>query len=270
MKKLKYLIIMFLVVLISGCGNNDAKETLKEALQNMRNIENAALKIDADLGFDMEGTTLSMNVDMDMQMDKNKNVYANINVSFFGQSQQQEMYMINKDDKTYIYESDGEIWTYSFVDYIESTIDLTDEEYEEMLEKLLDAMTEVKEEKTDKEGYTKLVVSVNYKKINQLLATYNTESDTELKFDSDFELTLYLKDGYIYIVEMDMSNIINDMAKLYGEDDEFTSSLSQLDITLKISFEFYDINKINDIELPTEVEENAILEIDDEYYIEEV
>lgn len=257
-KAVKYLSLLIMLLLVAtGCGSKkDPKEMLKEALNNMKDMKSTAIKMDIEMGINAEGLSLSMDMNVEGKMDEHGNTYSKTSASMFGYNQTEEGYIINKNGFTYTYTNDGEGWEYTVEDYVEDE-ELSDEELDKEIDKFLDTIKDIKEEKTDRDGYTKLVLTIDYAKMNEILKeTEETSEEVEFKLEKDMVLTIYIKDGYVAIIEMDVSDIMN---QAMAEDG------INMNMTAKLTLELNDFNKVDTIVLPQEVEENAVLESELEY-----
>lgn len=252
-KTIKYLSLLVITLLVvTGCGSKkDPKNVLEDALNNMRDVKSASIAAKFTVGMKSEEMTLNMDFDVDGKYDENKNFYMKIKTSLFGFTENQEMYIIEKDGLTYTYTGNDDGWTYT-TEEASQLVPLPDEEWDESIDELLGMIKEVKEEKTDRDGYTKLTVTLDKDKLIEAMKEEDEEIQDDIKLEGDLTFNLYVKDGYIAIIEMDISDIVNQ-----ATDDEV-----EMNMTLKLTLELSDYNKIDAIVLPKEVEENAVLEIE--------
>ena len=103
----------------------------------------------------------------------------------------------------------------------------------------------VKKVKSEKSGYTKLEVTLDNSKTPSLLG--EDEKAEGFDFSKDLILDLYIKDGYIAIIKIDLSNILTED---YAEDiTKYT-----------MRFELSDYNKVKEIEIPKDILDKAKLE----------
>ena len=258
-KYLKYFSIMIMVLVLAvGCGKKeDPQKLLDEAFANMKDIESMSTKLTINMGINYEGTKLSMDMVMDMDMDKDDDVHGNYSISLFGYKQDMEMYIMTIDDYSYTYmkQPTGE-WQYT------KALVAKDEEEtnkKEEMSKLFESMSDVKEVKSDKEGYTKLEVTADLKEVTAMLKEYKTEDVfPELDGELDITFSVYIKDGYVYIIEFDVTDILKQMSEEYPE--EYPNDFSEV----KMIIEYSNFNEINDIVVPQEVVDNAKEVIDEE------
>ena len=256
-KVVKYLSLLIIVLLATtGCGSKkDPKKMLEDALNKMKDVKTMAMKVDIAVGMKAEGMSLEMSMNVSGEVDENHNVYMKVGASLLGYNQSSETYMIHKDGYTYNYTNDGEGWVYTVEEY-EGIEELTAEEKNEEIDKFLDSIKEVKEEKSDKEGYTKLNVTIDKVKMNEMIS--DSQEDVEFNLEKDMVFNVYIKDGYIEIIEMDISELVN---KIMSENETEVN----MNMTAKVTFELNNFNKIDSIVLPKEIEESATLENSFEY-----
>lgn len=260
---LKYFSVMIMVLVLStGCGKDkDAKTILEEASANMKNVESMSMKMTLEMGIDVEGSTFSMNMLADMDMDKNENMHGTYTVSMMGISEDIEMYMTTKDgyEYTYMKPASSDEWQYTK----EEAVVLPEEEDTELTEEMnemFESMTDIKEVESDREGYTKLEVTVDMGKFNDLMAEYETGEELPA-FDSEtaMKMNLYIKDNYICIMEIDFTDLMKDMVE---QDQEEYGSVTYS--TVKMTIELGDFNKIDEIVVPEEVVNSAKVAIGEE------
>lgn len=253
---LKYFSVMIMVLVLStGCGKGkDAKKILEDATANMKDIESMSMKLNLEMGIDVQGSTLSMNMSADMDVDKNENMYGTYTVSAMGVKEDVEMYMITKDGYKYAYlkpASSGE-WQYTKEEAVVENEEEDTELTEEMNE-MFESMTNIKEVESDKDGYTKLEVTVDMEKFNDLMAEYEAgEELPTFSSETDITMNLYIKDNYIRIMEIDFTDLMKDMVEQNQE--EYGSVTYS---TLKMTIEIGDFNKIDEIVVPEEIVNNA-------------
>lgn len=245
MKKLRYFAILFITMLIvTGCGNSDGKEILDEALKNMEKVNKATMSIELLMGNDQYSVDMKIAGDFD---DETGNAYFETTASLFGMSMVTKSYTTEKEDKVYTYTSeDGETWYYTIEDASEATNSMTD----------LSAATKyagdyksVKKVKSDLEGHTKLEVTIAKDTMNKLMA--ETDEGAGLEITKDLVMYVYVKDGYVTKISMDLSKVI-DSADMGG--------LTKYSMSITMS----NHNKISAVTVPEDVIKNATLEDDTE------
>lgn len=262
-RSLKYFtLLVALLVVVTGCsfGKKDSKTQLEDAVNKTVDAESGKVKADLTASVSMQGTTIDISMTADAEEYKESdNVlsgHAKVNMSLFGMSQSSEVYMDVKDGYLYTYTgSDGE-WTYTKSEY-----KVADKLSKEKISEYIDKAKEIKEEKTDKKGYTKLLVTISSDEINKL---YNNSelNDGEVSniVSNDVTLTVYLKDGYVAIVEMDLTDAFK---ALIGQMGSSSEELNNMEISAKVSIELSDFNKVDKITIPEDVVNNATEETDD-------
>lgn len=262
MKKiLKYFSIMIMVLLLSvGCGKKeDPQKILDEVTANMQSVESVSVKITFKIVMDVEGANFSMDMIMDMDTDKDQDIHGTASVNMFGIKEEVEMYAVTRDGYEYSYMKTPEIdeWQYTKA---EITTNEEEQQLKDEMNKMFDSMSNVKEVKSDRDGYTKLEVTVDMKQFSELLKEYGVdETLPEINQDSDMVMNLYVKDGYVYILEIDYA----EMFKAFkGEEDseEFFNSLSEA----KLTIEYSNFNKVDDIVVPEEIVNNAKVAVGEE------
>lgn len=252
-------LLIALLVIMTGCESTkkDAKGELEDAIKKTSEVKGLALKLDASMEASAEGTTMTVNLGMngDFYNDNTPTSHFTTNVSLFGMSQTMEMYTEVKDGYNYTYTKSGDKWTYTKSEYKK------EETSPEQIKKVLDNAKTVKKEKTDKKGYTKLVVTVDKDKINEAMKneTVSNLVSNDTKIGTDITMNVYLKDGYISIVEMDLGNILKD-ALANSEN----SNSNDANVKAKITIEMSNFNKVDKITVPEDVTKNATEETNDD------
>lgn len=250
-KSLKFFsLLIAILVMMTGCNTTKkgAKEQLEDAIKKTSEVKGVTLKLDASMEATAEGTTMTVNLGMngDYYNDDTPTSHFKTNVSLLGMSQEMEMYTEVKDGYNYTYTKSGDKWTYTKSEYKK------EETSPEQIKKVLDNAKSVKEEKTDKKGYTKLVVAVDKDKINEAMKNENINElvSDDTKVSSDVTMNVYLKDGYVSIVEMDLGNVLKDA--LANSDDS-----NDANVKAKITIEMSNFNKVDKVSVPEDVTKNA-------------
>lgn len=243
-------LLLLLVVVMTGCGKKDPKTQLENALEKMEDVKGVTLKMDANIEATSEGTTMTMAIGMNGDFygeGKEAAGHYTANISLFGMNQEVEMYTEVKDGYVYNYTKSEDGWTYTKNEYKETEFEKDD------LTEILDKAKTIKEEKSDKDGYTKLVVTVSKETINEAMkdesvaSALDSEESVELK--EDFSFNVYLKDGYVSIVEIDLGKVIMD--SMTSEETEGN------DMKATLTVELTNYNKVEKITVPEEVTKNA-------------
>lgn len=258
-KNLKFLSILVAVILVlTGCGTKkDAKTQLSDAIEKTKKMESAAIKLDVKAEMTSEGTTMALGLGMNGNVSgtgKDMKSHLNANVSFFGMNQETEMYTEVKDNYMYTYTKEDGKWTYTKEEYKEEETIST-----EKVTEILNKAKSIKEEKSDKKGYTKLVVTVGADTLNEAMKSETVSElagETSAEIKNDLSFNVYLKDGYLSIVELDLGKFIKDSVS--------AEELEKGEIKAVISIELNDINKADKVTIPEEVTKNATEEKDTE------
>lgn len=111
MKKLKYLVLTLLLVVAVGCGaKSNPEEILKQASQNMKNLDSYHMDMTMDMKMNYEGTKIEMSAKVSSDLDVKNGVGAlETTASFLGVSETQKSYFTTKDGITTTYsQEDGE------------------------------------------------------------------------------------------------------------------------------------------------------------------
>ncbi len=258
MKKLKSLIFLFIVVLcITGCGKDNSKQELKDALLKMKGTQAIAFKASITMG--SEEMKIPYNIEMNMNKD---GMHMKLSVNFLGYEQAQETYVINKDNESYVYTYDTEekSWSYLKGGSAESIIDFSfdgsnSEDIDKGIDKLVDSFDEVKKVKSDKDGYDKYEMKISKKTIEKV-SKEDVDDEEELKeienslkaFPDSLLVSIYLKDKELAIVSLDLSNM-----EIPTDEMPEGMNMKVFDFTVEI----LGRNDAVKVELPKEVEESA-------------
>lgn len=287
MKKLKYLVFVFLSVLcLTGCGKDKAKDELKDALLKLKDTEAISMKLNLNMGSEEMKMPLSMEMSV-----KGNNAHMKFGMTVFGTTQEMyEAYMIEKDKELYNYIYDATSgegkWVYTKTPIMNngqgSLTDSFGENLDEQkIEEYLDSFESVKKVKSDKDGYQKYELTVSKKSIEED-SKKDVEDEDALKmidealkvFPDSLTFNMYLKNGELAIMTADFSNI--DFSSIMSENllgnlstDEDSDELDQTMEMFK-NFKLFDMtieivarNEDVKVELPKEVEEKAIQFTDD-------
>lgn len=245
MKKIKYFAILFVTMLVvTGCGgSSNGKEILDEALENMKKVDKASMAVELNMGNEQYSMNMKVEGDFD---EKSGNAYFKTSASIFGMNIATESYTIEKDNKVYTYTSeDGKTWYYNVEDASNSN-SMTD----------LGAATKyagdyksVKKVKSDIKDHTKLEVTIAKDTMNKLMS--EAEDTESLKITKDLVMFVYVKDGYVTKISMDLTEVI---------DSEDMAGLTKYSMSITMS----NHNNISDIKVPESVIDSATLETDSE------
>lgn len=188
MKNKKYLFMLFIIILLTGCGAGDGKEKLDKALENMSKVTSA--KMETEMNVSIEGYSIIMSVEEIFNEDGES--YAKTVTKILGQTNYSENYVINDDDKTIIYSGkNGENWTYQ--EYDNKTTNITGST--EGISRYASNYKSVKEVKSDIKGCTKLEVTIDKEEMMKKLK--NGTEDAKFEIADDLVMSVYIKDEYI-------------------------------------------------------------------------
>lgn len=238
MKKLKYISLLLIVMLLAGCGSKDGSKLLEEALTNMENVESGT--IETKMSVAIEGYALGINLTTNFADDGSS--YTKSNSTVLGMSFTSETYTVVEGDTVYTYSTeDGEEWVYETVpldEYTSGDIDIDN------VGGFAKNYKSVKQVKSDRKGETKLEVIVDKDKMTESLASeQELGSEADLTFDEDLTMYVYIKDGYITGLTLDLTDAMSDTESLTSYSMEFTIS---------------NHNKMDKIEVPENIKKNAV------------
>jgi hypothetical protein len=245
MKKLKNLVILFITILVvTGCDNDNGKELLDEAFKNMENVKSVAMVMEISMG--NEQYNMSMKVDGKYDSNEKKS-YFETTASLFGMAVTTKTYTVEKDDKEYAYSTeDGNIWTYTISDSNNKEGAMNEVT---SATKYAKEYKSVKKVKSDLKGHTKLEVIIAKDTMNNLMS--ETGESNSVVITNDLVMYVYVKDGYVTKIDMDLSNVI-DSANMGG--------FTKYSMVMTMS----DHNKIEAINIPEDAIKNATLKEDEE------
>lgn len=257
-KSIKYFGLMLLVLLIftTGCDKKDPEKMLKAAIKKTENLKSVKVKFNLNENVKMQGISMDMSFtgDEDVYMDNKDNMVAHgsYGMTMFGMNNSIENYIELKDGYIYTYNKDVDSgWKYIKTEYKQEN------DYKDKMIEFFDDAKTVKSQKSDKKGYTKLLVTLASDKINTFykeLAPKELIEQLDKLISKDINFNVYLKDGYISIVEFDLSDMFEDVKSLFGE---ITEEYKDIDFTIKLTIEFSDFNNVSEFKIPDEVIKNA-------------
>lgn len=234
MKKINYLVLLLITVLcVTGCGEKTPEQLLDSAIEKMSKVNSYKSKVEMEVGSDL----FSQVINIEGEYAKNSS-HEILKITLAGNSGEQETYTIQKDDKFYTYTNiNGKEWTYSVTD--------VNKEKNSNINNIASNYKSVKKVKSEKEGYTKLEVVLDNSSLKDLID--EEESLDGIDITKDLTANIYIKDGYIAIMKIDLRNTLTDD---YAEDiTKYTMYL-----------EWSNYNKVTEIEIPEEVTKDAKLE----------
>ncbi len=235
MKKLKYLsMLLITIICLTGCSEKSPEKTLEDALAKMKEVKTFKSSIQMEVGSDL----YSQVIHIDGEYAENTS-HEKTKVSLAGNAGEEETYTLKKEGKFYVYSSiNGKEWTYTVTDIEEdSSIN--------SIENIASNYKSLKKVESDKKGYIKLEIVLDNVGAKEALG--ETGSMEGMDPTKDLIANIYIKDGYIAFMKMDLRNILTeDYAK---------------DITkYSMNFEWSDYNKIDELAIPKEIIENAKLQ----------
>lgn len=258
-KYFKYFCLVFILLLlfITGCGKKDPEKQLKNAIEKTENANSVKMKFGLNYGIEMQGISMNMSFtgDQDIYKENEESISAHgtYKIGTFGMNQSSESYVTLKDGYlyTYVKDEDGQ-WTYSKIEYKNNN------DYKDKVIKVLDSATKVKSEKSEKKGYEQLSVTINIvdalKQFDNIIPKDSLdEINKQLDNNSMKEITftVYLKDGYISVIEMSLENILKNMLK------DISDEYDDINFNGLLTISMDDYNKVSKIEIPDDVINNA-------------
>ncbi len=290
-RSLKYISLLVAFVLIAtGCGKKDAKTLFIDALNKTDAVNSINTKATADISMKDPDSGSNLNAtatadfDLKSQDENSVQVHGNLTASSSGVSYTTEGYFDISKEKVGAYFNFLGQW-FKFENEIDQEeMKKAMEEYEKVssnysINDVANYIKSAKEEESDKKGYTKLNIVFDKTKLNEeLTKAYNdskdeiakeTSNDAELNdamneakeyldkgiFSEDIELVVYVKDGYISIVEIDLSKLMNSVFNSLLTQDEL-KEYNEFALNAKLTYEFSKFNSIDKIEVP-EVAKNG-------------
>ena len=252
-KSFKYLSLLIAIIfIITGCSSKDPKTQLEDASKKTADANSFSyeMNLNAEITAESQSTSIGLKSSGDYYLkDKKPTAHMNTNISLLGMSQEAEQYVTVKDNTLYTYTKSDDEWTYTKSEFKEDSFDTS-----KITDYVKDAK-EVKSVKSDKKGYTKLEVVVSADKLNEALNSTGadellSEENISAKVNKDLTLNVYLKGGYISIIEVDLSDVLKDA---------LSSLLSSGDAKVTFSIELKDHNKVKEVKVPSDVENSAKL-----------
>lgn len=235
MKNIKYLLLLFIIILISGCGADGGAAKLEQALENMSKISSA--KIETEMNVAIEGYNIVMVIEE--VVSENGESYTKNSTKMLGQENYNETYVIKNDDKILVYSGvNGKEWTYKMYD----NVGMNNNSTPGGISSFASNYKSVKEVNSDIKGHTKLEVTIDK---NEMAKKLDGEvGDVKFKLAKDLVMDVYIKDDYITKIKFNFEDSLQT-----SEDGTKT----------KYSFEFNisEHNNISDINVPQEILEQA-------------
>ena len=287
-RSLKYLSLLVAAILVvTGCNlKTDPEKQLKEAIEKTSKATSVNEKINAEVSMKEDGKDVSLNLEGDfdeyMESEEKGALHGNLKLSSQGMSYSVEGYADIDKNIFGAYLNVAGTWI-----KFENKID--EEEFNKVIEQYKDKFNtkdgdefmklvkEVKTEKTEEKGTTKLVVVFDKDKINsEIKDTFSKVkeeamkeiTDAEDKKDAEEEISefeeiinkgilsdniscnIYLKDGYISKFEFDMTNLINSIQKSFNLDKDKLKEFEAAELKAKITIELTKYDKVEKITIP--------------------
>lgn len=235
MKNIKYLLLLFIAILITGCGAKDGAEKLDRALKNMDNVNSS--KIESETNVAIEGYSIIMMTEEVTA--ENGESYNKTTTKMLGQESYSESYVMVDDTDIIVYSgTNGKDWTYTV--YKDAGLDqnLTSSGLGDYARNY----KSVKEVSSDIKGHTKLEVTIDKDEMVKNLSSDSEEAN--FKLSKDLVMEVYIKDDYITKIKFNFEDELQ-----VAEDGTKT----------KYSFEFNisEHNNIDKINIPREIIDNA-------------
>ena len=240
MKHLKYISILFFLILMAGCGAKDGEKILEETLENMKEVESGTIKV--EMNSVVDGYTIY--IDTTTDFNKLGESHTITTSKILGFTFVNESYTIINDDKVYVYSNENEEqWIYE-------VFEKDDYEVSEMtvngVGNLAKNYKSVKEISSDLEDHKKLEVVIDSKVMKEMLEqSQENGAEANFELEEDLIMYIYVKDGYI-------------SKMMFNFEDASSADEENAKTTYAITFTILNHNKIDKIELPNNVEEQAI------------
>lgn len=280
MKKLKYFVFLLVaLVCVTGCGKDNSKKEIKEAILKLKDTKAISLKGTINMGSD----ELKMPLVLEFSTTKD-GMHMKYGVDVLGTSQDaMEMYTVKKEDGIYTYlmaDPNTKTWTYTKQALPNSKTDndtdvskkLEEELDEKKIDEWFDTFDSVKKVDSDKEGYQKYELKISKEKMKDN-AKKEVDDEENIKkleeslkvFPDSLVFTIYIKDGELVSFSIDLSEI--DFSSLMAEslpteptDDPSVNTAIEMYKNMKffdITIEILGRNDNVKIEVPKEIEEKA-------------
>lgn len=280
-----------------GKVGKDAKKELVDAIKKTSEAKSVKEKVNATANFDVEGNKINVDLSGDLESYKENDeaftVHGKFKAGAMGMSYDAELYFDSNKDGLAMYMNFLGQWMKSEKKYTSDELKQV-EQYKNILKEMknLDYSKVIKSAKTakeDKKGYKKLDVVLDKDKINEeFKSVINKEKEEILNqvkakttnpnevakiekemneafkliesgiVSEDIKLTMYLKNKYVAIVEIDgaslIKSVIGGFKSILGSDAEVNKSIDSLtkDLKFDISVELSDFDKVEKINIPTE------------------
>ncbi len=284
---LKYFSVMLAFVLVlTGCNKptitkKSAKDTLTENMEKTDSVTNFSEKVALHVQFEQDGKKV------DVTLGSDGKVYTEGDITTISS----DVKLSTTDNMSFdikLFAESGKDNIKLYANYMGQWIKLDtsilgDEfktEFAKISDKkisakeIMDYAKEVKEEKSEKEGFNKYVVTIDKDKVNSKYketfektleeAKKSGKSAEEIKemedeiaeykdgiLSKDLVLNVYTKDGYFAAIDIDIANIVENISGVV-KDEEAKSEIKKMNISGKLYIELNDFNKVEKIVIPDE------------------
>lgn len=230
MKKFKYLLLCLLpCICLTGCGEKKAENILVEALTNMKEANSLQINLKMEIVSNLYNLIVE-----DIGEYAENSSHSKITTTIGENSQVEELYTIKENDTFYTYfNEDGKNWYYTQTAQAEGI---------SFIMNLLENNKKVSKVSSDKEDYIQLEVVVEEEKLVDILG--DTSSIEGIDYSKELIVSVYLKDGYIEMIQMDMRSILAD---------NFKNDITKYTMDIQIS----NYQSITEFEIPKDIKENA-------------
>ncbi len=255
MKKFKcWGLLITLLLVLTGCKEKTTPQEIDKlplAINKMQEVKSFSLKMTADLNAKIDGEeqsfTLTANGDVSAPDEDHFKMHMTISGSNLGTTDSMETYVTKEKKQMYTYVKEDDSWKYVVADDTEEVNSILNMAHFED-----DSFFNVREVTSDREGYTKITASISREGLNTLLDGMSSSIDgmlANLISTQAIEVSIYLKDDYIAIIEMDLSDLLKTFYDLTTDSD--TS------VSYKMVVEYSNYNNVSDITIPEEVKKSA-------------
>ena len=233
MKKIKLLLLpLFMVFLLSGCGEN----AIEKSKNKMDSLDNYKMNMKMDISLKMNNNEINMPIKFVSNIDqKNKTSYSKITTSVLGIENTSETYVdTSSNEKIISYAKNGNIWT-------KNEIDGKDEITLLNMQKLIEKGTNIKDMKSTDKNMLYYQMTVDKETFENAITKFGSGTNS---FDvtNDVVVDLYIEKDTYYIKKMyaDLGQVMKANNKNY----------SITKYTMEIIFSNY--NKAGIVTIPSE------------------
>ena len=286
---LKYFSVMLAFILVlTGCNapkvtKKSAKEKLTDSVEKSEKVTNFSEKVTVSLNFDQDGKTNSVSSTVEGKVyteGDNTLMYADVKASAAGQSMGGTLYADITKESAKLYVNYMGTW-------LKADTSILGDTYKEVISKveankisskeIMEYAKEVKEDKTDDQGYTSYLVTLDKEKLNKKfyetlqksmeetkkLEGFDEEDKAEMDkkleeykngiFSNDLTITVYVKDGYFAGCFIDIKQIVDNVLPNV-KDAETVNQIKSMNLSGAITVVMSDFNKVEKIVIPAEAQ----------------